>query len=485
MKNKKNEEKTIIKEAGLFSASKYLSEIIYVIRGFLIAKVLGPSMFGFWNIIKTILTLSDFTGLGTSSGMLRQVPYYKAQKKTKKIAGIQTTALTWKILISLIISLLLVIISFTGYVRNYGIEFRITGILFIIYSVHLFIPYKLRSEQKIKELSIYEVTYSLLNTIIGLSLLFRFYISGLLIGTMIAQLIMISYMLHRGHLSFKLRIDPNVLKELFKIGMPMMILFITVFFIHNVDKITIFFFLGSTLTGYYSLATFISTLIGYIPYSMSITLFPRMMYKFGRTQVNKSIEEYFLKPLKVLSGLVPIIIGLFYINIDIPIIYLLPKYLPSMDVLRILILGFFFASIFPIPQNFLIAINKHKNLMLMMLVTLVISTILDITIIKIGGGIVGVAYATMFSLFISSFIAILYSLLFIKLRKKWWIAVMVYIPFVYGIIVLLLCNVFLSFENLIILDIVRSIVFMIFMIPLIYYVNKQSKLFTRIMDMIR
>ena len=134
-------------------------------------------------------------------------------------------------------------------------------------------------------------------------------------GMILANILLFFYIIIKKHLSLHLLIDKNILNELFKIELPIMILSLLLFLIGTLDKFFVFIMLGKTKAGYYGLAAFVSTMVGYISHSISTVIFPRMMYMYGKKQELKQIEKYFKKPLQIISGLIPIILGIIYINI--------------------------------------------------------------------------------------------------------------------------------------------------------------------------
>ena len=476
------EETYIIRDATALSGTLYSSQILYIIRGFIIARLLSPSFYGIWSILRSFFGSATYLGFGTQQAMLREVPFSVGEGNKGKKSVITQTSLSWNIITSSIVMILVFIFSFTGFASGYETEIRLSGILYLLNAVHLFMRPKFKSEQKILLLSKYLFYYAVLNTAFGVILLFFFKLSGLLLGMIIAQILILTYLIINGHLSLNLFIDKKILKELFRIGLPIMILWFLIFLIANVDKFIVFILLGKTNAGYYGLAAFVSSMVSYISYSISTVIFPRMMYVYGKTGERKHIEKYFTKPIFILSGIIPVILGIIYINIKAIINFLLPKYMPGITVMHILIAALFFSTIWGLPTNLLIALNKQKKFMYITALLLCIDIILDLILIKMGHGITAIAIVTTFIFFLASALANGYALFTLKknIPEIMLNLVKIYWPFVYSFAGMFFIIAF-SFSNQIILDnLFKSLLFLVFNIPLIFYIEKKSKILSKV-----
>jgi len=222
-------------------------------------------------------------------------------------------------------------------------------------------------------------------------------------------------------------------------------------------------------------------MVSYISYSISTVLLPRMMYKYGKTGDAKNIEMYFTKPMIILTGFIPIILGTIYINIDIVVKLFLPQYLPSITVLHILIVSLFFSTIWGIPTNLLIALNKQKMFMYITAGVLLFSIFLDILIIQMGFGMNGVAISTTFMFLIASVIANSLALLLLKnnVKQIWRQLGMIYLPFVYSFGGLMIIMAVHISRYAVIDNVVKTFTFFAFSIPLIFYTEKKSNIISK------
>jgi len=471
----------IIRDATTLSTTLYFSQALYMVRGFIIAHVLGPSAYGVWSIFRSIFSSAPFLGLGSQQAMVREVPFSLGEGNEKKAPVIIQTSLSWNLLLTSCIMVIVFILSFTPITKEYNVEVRLAGFVFVLNGVHLFLQPKLRSENKIRLLSKYMLSYAVLNFLFGIGFLFLLEIRGLLLGMMISHLILFAVIISKGHLSFHLTLERKVLWELIRIGFPIMILWSVFFLMRNIDKFIVFTMLGKTMAGYYGLAAFISSVVSYISYSISAVLFPRIMYTYGKTRSTKDIEMYFTRPMIILTGFIPIILGIMYINIDVIVKLFLPQYIPSIAVLHILIIGLFFTTIWGLPTNILIALNKQKMFMYIIAAVSLAGAALDVIIIEMGFGMIGVAIATTCMFLIASVVANSLTLLLLKnnVKQIWRQLGMIYLPFVYSFGGLMIIMAVHISRYAVIDNVVKTFTFFVFSIPLIIYTEKKSNIISK------
>jgi O-antigen/teichoic acid export membrane protein len=469
-------EKTILAEASMLASSRYLFQAIAMVRGFIIATVLGPALYGFWTLIMTCFVNTGSLGLGALNGMVRQVPLNKGRGSGGENLLITQTCLTWMIVISSSIALCVLLATYTTAIASHRPEIRLACLVLIVYAVWVFVLSKLAGERKIGLLSRLNVVYGILNALFGISLLFVLGIKGLLLGMLLAAGTIIGWLVRQQQLSLKPMLDRSVLFRLMGTGFPIMILNMTFVLVRSIDKFIVFFLLGATDTGYFGLASFIGAAINYIPGALSVVIFPRAMHVMGATNDRQQIEKYYFKPVLTLTRLIPVLLGLIYINIDLPVLYLLPHYVPSIGILKVFILGLFFFSAWGIPRDILVAFNKQKQLLASVISLFILVILTDILVVHLGFGILGVAMASIVVLAANTLIANTYLLWCLKRPVKDIVRflVSIYSPFFYTLFGLLTISHFIVHDNLLLQNIAQTITFIIFMTPLLYLVEKST-----------
>ena len=120
-------------------------------------------------------------------------------------------------------------------------------------------------------------------------------------------------------------------------------------------------------------------------------------------------------------------------------------------------------------------------------IVLLLSIILDLVAIRMGFDINGVAVVTTFTFFLASALANGYTLFLFKdsVRQILQNLSIIYLPFIYsfaGMIFILS----ISFSKNILLDnILKSLIFLIFNTPLIIYIEKESSIMNKILSLVK
>ena len=397
-----DEGRQIIRETVTYGLSTYLSQVVFLVRGIVIARFLDPSLYGIWSFLKVCFFFSAYTGLGTANAMSREVPYNRGRGEDQKDEGIVSTSLFMTLTVALLVALVALVWSFFELVGPYAWELRLSAAFFVTSAIHFYIPMKLNGEQKIMDLSRYMFAYTLFTSLFGLLLMFAYGLKGLVGGMLVASLSLHAAMVITGRLPYPLSFSAKIAGRLFITGFPIMVLSACVFMMHNMDKLIVFSMLGATNTGYYGLASFLSSLVYYIPSAISTVLFPRMMGDIGRVGIKMDENAYFFRPLLLLSGLMPVLLGVIFINIDLPVILLLPKYIPAVGVLRVQVAGLVFSTLWNIPANVAVAFDRQRTLMAVALGVLLLGGLFDVGAILLGYGIVGVAFGSALMFFVAA-----------------------------------------------------------------------------------
>lgn len=459
----------IVREGLYYSTARYLSEFAFVIRGLVAAKLLGPSAYGLWAMLKTYINMSEFASGGAANAMYRQVPLKKGEQKVDEVHRIQESTFSFGFVVSAIICAASLLASF--FIDN-PLLLQLAAVIFLSRNIHLFLIFRFKSEKKIVLVARYELAEAVINTILTIVLMFFFGLKGMLIGTMITYGGLVMLMAMRGYLSFRINLDWKMIRSLLRLGFPIMVLALSGFFMYNIDKIAVFLVLGSTMTGYYSLASFFSNIVGYIPATISTVLIPRMMFDLGKTNDPKALVPYYLKPIGLLSKMMPVAMGALYLVVEPPITWLLPKYGPAIPVLKILLPGLVFVSMLSVPQNILIALKKQTRLMAILIGLLIVGLVLDFAVLTAGFGIRGVALVTTGIFFSVSLIFNLYAMRSLEIQASRIVSV--YLPTLY---VALAVAVSLYWEA----AAIQLAVYTALVVPLLKVTNDQY----RIVDQVR
>jgi Na+-driven multidrug efflux pump len=173
------------------------------------------------------------------------------------------------------------------------------------------------------------------------------------------------------------------------------------------------------------------------------------MEKLGKTEDIKSIKNYFTETSMILAYVVPLLLAAIYFCIHLPIQYYLIKYLPSIDVVKILSMGLYF-SVFPsMAIATCNAMNKQIEIVFLTLPILFVNFLVNYLFLQYGFGIKGVALGTSISYFFYTTALIYYTFKQYKytIKKYIFFLLAIYAPFICMILLIYLIETFIVLEQ--------------------------------------
>lgn len=438
-----NRESEIVSRSIIFSLAQYTS-LFGLARGFVVAKLLGPVLFGIRNTFGIIMSFNTYSHLGTLFAMQRDVPYYRGKSEDAKADLIISSTFWVNMLLVTFAGILCIIASFylkaTNWDDNYCILLFFTGSLIISGRLSEFYNYSFQIENKFYVLSRIQLYSKIVTAVSCIALTYFFSLRGFFIGLFIGDLFFITDSFFNIEKKIpSLIVSFQVIKDLMKTGLPMLASGMLFILLINIDKIMILWFLSQKDLGFYGIATIATGVIGTISDSVFSVTLPEMMKKYGKTHDIKRIKNYLIEPTVVLAYFLPFLLASIYFLIHIPIQYYMVKFIPSIKIVKILTLGLFFFAVPTMAHSICIAVNKVINLTYFNFITISISAILNYTFIKLGFGLEGIALGTSISYFIHCTTTLTYAMSQFKAEAKEYIKffITIYAPFVYASILII------------------------------------------------
>ena len=444
-----NDTNSIRKEISILTLVSYLGHTLLMLRGFVLASVLGPATYGFWIFFKDLFDLSSSTGFGASQSMARQIPENKAQRLHTLNQALVKATLGWNLLIGLlIIGVLVLLNSLTQYIPN-TTQLWLVSVLFILFIVHHFQRFRYKGEQRLLFFSRYKTVFVVTNAIFTIAFVFYFGLNGALIGLLACLAISFGYLFAANDF-----LVPSIPKlhtglQQMRDGFPQFINSYVWFLCRATDRLVILTLLGSNMVGFFGLAGFLTAIISEIPLSLAHVLFPRTILTFQETQDRYAIARFFEQPLLLNAALVCVLIGFIYLNTAWLVEWVLPEYSFSIQLLKILIFGVFFSALWILTSNILLTLHKDNRQLKLSVFILLTTLAVDIAVVLWGGGIVSVAITSVSIAGMSSLFIVGYTqwLLTHSKRKTVIFVLKILLPIIYSLIVIALIDLVLPISH--------------------------------------
>jgi O-antigen/teichoic acid export membrane protein len=432
------EAKQLFQESTILNASLYGLTAFKFVSGFLVARFLGPSLYGLRTVFGLVVDYEYFSHLGTFDAARREVPYLRGNRDDEKAQTILNNVFGINLLYSLIVLGAMVVAAVIMRTENFQrvyIDFVLfLGVYCVLGKVNAFYTIKLTVDKRSNVLSRARLIDGFTYALFCISLTYLFSMRGLFVGLLISSLVVAIYMYANIREIPPLQMSPGIIIGLLKIGFPIMVIGLMFIVMRSVDRIIIASLLNREMLGYFAIGTIVSGFVYATIGDIARVIFaPRIMERLGETGDTQSIKNYFIEPTIIAAYFTPYIAGPLFLGMHIPIRYFLPEYMPALSVVRILVLGAFFISIVMMPAMICVAINKQVNVVLLFSAAISIDAILSCLLIHFGWGISGVAVGTLISYFALSFVTICYTLRQFKaqVKESTKFIGLVYAPFFY------------------------------------------------------
>lgn len=360
IKNKVNFQSTASMIVG-FSGAQLYGNAIRLISGFIIAKLLLPDLLGVFNGFALILGYLAIAQFGVMNALNRELPFLIGKQQRELALAYAATAQWWEILLSIISFVILSSVSiyfliFDNYIYAAGLFTFAVAAVYQFYGVN-YLQILYRTNGDFNKLSLNQIVVSTVG-LVGVLFVWQWGYWGLCLRYMLNNIVELFLLWKWKPITVAPKFDKLVLKQLFKIGLPIFIVGI-VFSLWGTLHDTLLLKIGGARNlGLYALTTMIIASLTIVSNSINQVIYPKISMLYGQ---GKSVLELYKIPGKTIKVylllVIPIVIALYYI-IPMLVNALLPQYLEGVEVAQ-WSLGLLILSGFSVYNLIFNVINKQ------------------------------------------------------------------------------------------------------------------------------
>ncbi len=264
------------------STSRIYGAAISAAQGLLIARALGPHLFGVFNLIYLIGWYVGMVHFGARDVAYREIPYFRGRHDPAQEKLVRDVTVTGEMVWRAISSILLALAAFC--VRDPLLR---NGLL--LWAGYLFVA---RLSELYNLLTIIEHDFALVSWVNALKLTVTFGfiaatihwlgIYSALVGPVLGSALAIHLFARRYPLAFVFRWHkPEFLRAL-KSGFPLALLTFVYWLCANSDRTVVAFSLDRASLGYYGIAVFLTQFLMQLPGDFITVLQPRLYRELGK-----------------------------------------------------------------------------------------------------------------------------------------------------------------------------------------------------------
>lgn len=383
----------LIKEFSGYSLSTIIFHSSRILTELLVAKLVGPEIFGIWYMLNLLLTYRSVTYFGVVNGMMLNIPILLGKQKQGEAQVYQNVAFFVVILSVVLTSIVLLALAYLN-LSNYAAYFFPLILLFFANQYYYFIDALFLSYANFKSISKMQILCAFLFPCISVPLVYLYELSGFIIGTSLSYLGAVLIVYWKLGISVKLQFDVPVFKKLVKIGFPIMLVGIIYTFFITVDRWMIEIMLGTEYLGIFSMAILAFGVLTILPATMARQFYSRMAFDWGRTNSKEVLKDWCRKQAKYIFYIILVTVVALLAVFPLIIRYWLPQYQDSIVPIVIISIGVLSLPISAGWGDIINILGRQKLYVIVSAVFILVNIILSYFFISIGLGISGVALAT-------------------------------------------------------------------------------------------
>jgi len=377
-----------------YSIARYLSEFLFLLRGLLLARILGPALFGVWSQLKIALLFLQHSQLGVHEALLREVPYALGGGHEGRAREIESTSLGFSVLTSTVMATLIaavVLIFLRGWAPELRRAWLMLPVLCLLAQLYWYAHVSLRSTRRFGQAGRIMVGFAFLSSAAGILAAVRYGLQGFLVAVAISYAAALLWAGGGSPPFLRPRLNRPVLRELLRVGFPIMMAGALLIVLWNIDKLAVWIFMSRESMGIYALGSYLVVSVMLVPEAVSVVLYPRLMERVARAKGVGELGDFLTRPSLVLSFFASPILGLLFLSFHLPIVWLLPRYTPTIMPGKILIAAIFFMALARMPHVLLVSLDRQRRLVALTVVAIVVGGAAVTGMILQGYGLVGVA----------------------------------------------------------------------------------------------
>ena len=444
-----------ILQSGLYVlVSNVLRLVSKFLVGIVSARILGPTNFGFYNLIDLVSKYGPLSNIGVSSGISREIPLHLGMGKEEYVEELNDAGFTGLLSTTSFIALCFIIYSFV-FLHGLGLFAVIMASVGVVFNaVYEYDIMYLYSHSRFRTASTAIGFYSIALFLLTLVLVLFFNIWGQFVSISIVPLVAILFIYARGYHHFSFRVNIPAYLHIIKIGLPLIVIGIAYTFLITIDRILITHFYTITMLGYYGLAIMLFVFSQQVPDAISQVIYPRLNLLFGQSKRVDALDMIAIIPAMLLSSAMPLMIGLLTYLLPFVVGRFLPAYVSGISAAELIIL-----PVTVIGVNILSTLFKIKILIIILVISIGVKTVSAYAFYTMGMGLEGIAIASTLGILTYTVSVTIISLIYLKKSARY---ILQYL-FFYAVLPLVIAIIFFLFIN----GYSRSPI--MFLIPIAYY----------------
>lgn len=352
---------------GIVSGAAYVSMLVSMVRSVLLARILGPVGRGVFNGVGLITQYCTHCNMGLVHGMNKLMPMWIGAGDRDGARRLQDTAFTATLLLTAATVGGILTLAFlvpTGITVDTRLGLALGAALLVMLQANLLVTSLLRTYG----------TYSLMGqsrliacatefvAVLGLGAICG--APGAVMGMVLSGLMSYLWILRGTDVRIRWRLGRDELRLLVGTGLPLVLLAVADQYYRTIDGLILLKVRHAYALGMYGIGLRLAAFLHNIPGAVGYVLFPRFLETYGREQDPAALRRLLLAPTLALVALLPLVAGVGFLMAGPFVGAVLPRFLPGLPAIRVLLLGGILLGVAAPTDAFLVAIGRHRRVII-------------------------------------------------------------------------------------------------------------------------
>lgn len=354
----------VVMDASLQAAGSYVATAAILVRGAVLARLLGPAGIGTIATVGLVITYAQYSDLGIVNALTRMIPLSLGEGKEEDADRWALYGLVAKVAGGLAVGAAVVgYVALRWDVLPEALRFGLltASAVLTLQGVTTAQQIVLRGRQRFGRASTLVAAIALLNLVAGIAGAVVAGVTGVFVGQLAAFVVATAIGFALTGKPGRHRLAWGETKTLAGIGFPVTVLAFVNYNLIYLDQVVILSFLDRVALGVYTIVLYAGAALFLLPTVVATTVSPRLLRRYGETKELQSISEMTWQPVRFLSLVLPLAVLGAAVVVPAAIELLLPEYVGAIQPLRIYLVGMFFLSLNLGVSDTLLALNKHRR----------------------------------------------------------------------------------------------------------------------------
>jgi O-antigen/teichoic acid export membrane protein len=385
---------SIAKNSLKFTSIKTFSALVGLGVTLYAATILLPEEYGTYGLLILWLTYVNLATPGTNVAASREIPILLGKGQEKNAIRVQNISLSVELLFTIVPAAVIIIAAFFYTETVMRIGLLIIAVGFVATRLSTLWANMIFVRERFNTVAMVNIIIAVVAPIVVFASLPWLKVYAMILGVPAAFIIAAVYYLAKGNIGYRFTLDRREITRLTKVGIVLQGLTIVIMAFRMADRTIIASMLSLEQLGLYVFAT------GFLTYGLSIfedfarVLQPILWRHAGTAesvfkgfQDTRRIAVYLALGTGIVTPLAQMVFTLIATLIT-------HKYVDGIPIFNVLSYNLYLMAVAIIPQLILNSslVNKQNRVLLFYGIGLVVSIGLDILVIRLGYGVIGVAW---------------------------------------------------------------------------------------------